>query len=115
MRKLSLLLAVVLVISMPLTAFAAVRNIDIEPELSFNGTTANCNLVVLGNNASEHIEVTMKLMNGYYCVASWQAEGYGYLQMQKTALVTKGCTYTLVIEITINDVFQPPYATTKTC
>ena len=115
MRKVSILLAMILVLSMPLTAFAAVNNVRIQPVLSFAGTTANCDVTVLGNDSSEHIEVTMKLMNGYYCVASWQAEGYGYVEMEKTALVTKGCTYTLVVEVTIDDVLQAPAVVNKTC
>ena len=115
MRKVALLMAIILVISMPLTVSAAPRALGINPTLEFDGTTANCDVMVVGNNISEHIEVTMKLMNGYYCVASWYDDGYGYVRMHGDAAVTKGCTYTLVIEVTINDVVQPPVSINGTC
>lgn len=115
MRKAALLMAIILVISMPLTVSAAPRALTINPTLAFDGTTATCDVLVVGNNTSEHIEVTMKLMNGYYCVASWYDDGYGYVWIQEDAAVTKGCTYTLVVEVTVNNVVQPPVYQNGTC
>lgn len=115
MRKAALILAIILVISMPLTVSAAPRGLTINPTLAFDGTTANCHVMVVGNDTSEHIEVTMKLMNGYYCVASWYDDGYGYVPMHEDATVTKGCTYTLVVEVIVNGVASSPVSINGTC
>lgn len=63
MRVTALLLAVVLLISMPLSVAAAPRALDISPTLSFNGTTALCEVIVSGDTTSDHVEVWMKLMH----------------------------------------------------
>ena len=85
MRKIALLLVIMLVISIPLSVSAVEpRALDIEPILRFNVTTANCEVVVVGNNMSESIEVTMELMRGTYCVDRWTSSGYGYIHMEKT-------------------------------
>ena len=115
MKKLALLMAIVLVISMPLTVSAASRALSIRPNIAFNGTTATCHVAVVGNNISEHIEVTMKLMYGNSCVATWTDDGYGYVVMEENATITNGRTYTLVIEVIINDVVQQPVSIDGTC
>lgn len=115
MKKLALLMAIILVISMPLTVSATPRALSIRPSLTFEGTTATCHVLVVGNNTSEHIEVTMKLMYGNSCVASWSDDGYGYVLMEENATVTKGRTYNLVVEVTINGVANPPVYQSGTC
>lgn len=115
MRKTALFLAIILVVSMPLTVSAAPRMLTINPTLAFNGTTAACEVAVVGNNMSEYIEVTMKLMYGTSCVASWSDSGYGYVYMLEYANVTKGRTYDLVIEVTFAGVVKPPVYESGTC
>lgn len=115
MRKVALVMAIILVISMPLTVSATPWILNIRPSLTFEGTTANCYVMVVGNNTSEHIEVTMRLMYGSSCIASWSDDGYGYVRLQGNAGVTKGCTYTLVVEVTINNVVQQPVSIDETC
>lgn len=111
MKKLVIIIAVLLIATMPLQAYAA----TVSPSLSFSGTTAKCDAVIVGNTASEHLEVTMKLMYGTSCVASWTDEGYGYISMSKTATVTVGRTYKLVVEVTANGVAKDPVYVTGTC
>ena len=115
MRKVALLMAIVLIISMPLTVSAAPRTLGISPLLEFEGTTATCEVEVVGNNTSEHIEVVMKLMDGTSCVKAWMDDGYGYVYMLTYANVTKGKTYTLRIEVTVNGVDQQPVYISGTC
>ena len=115
MRKVALLMAIVLVISLPLSVSAAPRALSVYPTLSFNGTTATCEVYVLGNNNSEHIEVTMKLMRGNYCEATWYADDYGYVYMLEYDTVTKGYTYDLVVTVTVNGVAKQPVSVSKTC
>lgn len=115
MRKVALLMAVILVITMPLSVSAAPRALTINPSISFTGTTATCQVTVVGNNTSEHIEVAMKLMHGNSCVISWYADGYGYVHMPRTAAVTKGLTYDLVVAVSVNGVASTPVSVSGTC
>lgn len=115
MRKVALFLAIVLVISMPLTVSATPRMLTINPSLDFDGTTAECQVTVVGNNMSEHITVVMKLMHGNTCVKAWLNDDYGYVYMLTYANVTKGQTYTLYIEVTVNGVAQQPVYISGTC
>jgi len=115
MRKIALVMAIILVISIPLTVSATPWVLNIRPSLTFEGTTANCYVMVVGNNTSEHIEVTMRLMHGNSQIASWSDDGYGYVRLQGTAGVTRGYTYTLTVEVTVNNVVEQPVSITKTC
>ena len=115
MRKVALLMAIILVISTPLTAVATPWVLNIRPSLTFEGTTATCYVLVVGNNTSEHIEVTMKLMYGNSLVASWSDDGYGYVRLQQNAGVTQGRTYTLVVEVTVDNVVKQPVSINETC
>lgn len=115
MKKVAVFLVIVLIMSMPMSAIAATRSLSVNPDLTFSGTTAKCTTTVLGNDMSEYLVVTMKLMYGTSCVASWNGSGYGYVYMDKTANAVKGRTYELVVEVTVNGVAKEPISTTKTC
>ena len=115
MKKTALLLAIILVISLPMSALAAPRALNISPLLRFTGTTAECEVTVVGNMTSDYVEVTMKLMRGNYCEASWSANGYGYVYMYKEDTVTKGRTYNLVVEVKLNGVASSPVSVSGTC
>ena len=115
MRKVALALAIILIISMPLSVSAAPRALGINPVLDFDGTTATCKVTVIGNNTSEYIQATMKLMYGSTCIASWSSSGYGYVYMLKNTTVTAGRTYNLVVEVTVNGVVKTPVSVSGTC
>lgn len=108
-------MAIILVVSIPLTVSAAPRALTINPTLAFDGTTATCEVAVVGNNISEHITVVMKLMHGNTCVKAWMHEDDGYVYMLTYANVTKGQTYTLRIEVTVNGVVKQPVYINGTC
>ena len=115
MKKTALLLAIILVLSMPLNVSAAPRILGINPTLGFTGTTAECEVTVVGNMMSEYIEVTMKLMRGSYCEASWSDSGYGYVYMYEEDTVTKNRTYSLVVEVKVDGVASSPVSVSATC
>lgn len=115
MKKIAFLLAIVLAISAPLSVSAATYILTLNPHLSFNGTTAVCEVTVVGNTMSDFIEVDMELMHGATCIASWSAEGYGFVNLERYANVTKGQTYTLVVAVTMNGVSKTPVTKTNTC
>lgn len=114
MKKIALLLAIILIISSPLSASATARSDSILPQLTINGTTATCT-VAISSNLADEIQVTMRLMHRSAYIAAWTASGTGYVSLNKTATVTPGNTYTLVVQVTINGVTKPPVAVSKTC
>ena len=116
MKKIALLLAVILVLAMATTAYAAEpRLLNIMPGLSFSGTTAECSVVVAGNYANDDIDVVIKLWRGSTCVRTWYANGDGYVFWEGTATATKGKTYTLTADVTINNVTKPRVSISGTC
>lgn len=116
MKKVALLLAIVIILATPLSVQAAnQRIIGIMPELTFNGTTANCSVRVIGNNTSEHIEVAMKLWRGPLIIDMWTADGYGYVFLGDTSTVSKNQTYTLTADVKIDGVSQPRVSCSDTC
>ena len=115
MRRLALFLAIILIITMPLSVSAATRATTINPTIGFSGTTAECEVVVVGNYSTDYIEVTMKLMRGSSCVDIWKATGYGYLYLYKETNVLRNVTYTLVAEVKINNVALTPVSVSDKC
>ena len=115
MKKVALILVVILALRIPLTAHAATRELSISSSLSFIGTTATCKATAVGDNISQHIQVTMKLMYGTIQVASWSGSGYGYVYLSKTATAVSGRTYKLVVQVTLDGVVKDPVYVTKTC
>ena len=104
MRKVALFLAIIIVVAMPLSVSAASRAISVNPTLQFVGTTAECEVIVVGNNGTDYVEVTMKLMRGTSCVATWSDSGYDYVYMYEEASIVRNVTYTLVVQVKINNV-----------
>lgn len=116
MKKIALLLAIVLILSTPLSVHAAEpRMLSIYPGISFSGTTAECSLAVTGDYADDEIDVVIKLWRGSTCLRTWYASGEGYVFWEDTATVTKGQTYKLTVDVTVNDVLKPRVSTSGTC
>lgn len=116
MKKIALLLAIILLVAAPLTVQAATpRLINISPELSFTGTTANCYVLVAADHISQEIEATIKLWHGTTCLETWYASGNGYLSWRDTATVTRGNTYRLSVDVTIDDEALDQVYINKTC
>ena len=108
MRKVALFLAIVIVVSTPLTVFTNPRVMQIVPSLTFNGTKAICEVTVSGDATTDYIVATMTLMRANNLEARWQASGYGYVYMSKQDSVIAGRTYKLLIEVTVNGVAKDP-------
>ena len=87
MRKTALLLAIILILSMPLSAAAAPRSLEVEYTLDFSGTTAICEATVTGERPSDYVEVLLKLMHGPYCVGTWYDSSNYYVDLQGTTTV----------------------------
>ena len=117
MKKVAFLLALILVVSMPLSTLAATPRQDANyaVSLTFSGTTANCKAEVVTANESYYCVITMKLFCGNQLVKQWSQSQNGSFEMQRTCTVTKGQTYKLTMELMVNGTSRPSRSVTKTC
>ena len=121
MRKTAFFLALILILSVPTTAYAAVPDeispfaLKIMPSLSFDSETANCTVTVIGDNMSDSISITMKLWQGNSCIATWSTSGTGYMQFSRSIDVTEGLQYKLTADVSINDNAKPTVSVQGTC
>lgn len=116
MRKRVLALSLILALVLGMTAQAAPAKMPrVGPTLSFSGTTATCAVSVIGDKASDTIAVTAKLWKGSTCLKTWTKSGTGRVSISNTVTVTKGQTYKLTADATVNGVKQAQKSTTKTC
>ncbi len=116
MKKIALLLAVAIVMPVPMSVYAATpKMIGIMPNLSFDGTVAQCSLRVTGNSTSEHIEATIQLWQGNRCIATWYDSGNGYLFFSTTQKAVRGESHILTADISINGKMQPRVSCPKVC
>lgn len=115
MKKMAFILAVILVISVPLSVSAETRAGAPLLELTFNGTTATCKAAAYGDARNDFVQVTMKLKHGSTVLQSWYQDGFKSIQMEKTySGLTKGQTYTLEVTVIINGV-KETRSTSGTC
>lgn len=121
MRKTAFIIAIIMILSVPTTTYAATSNeispfvLRIYPQISFNGEIATCTVNVYGDNVGDRISITMKLWQGYSCIATWSSSGSGYLQLTKTKNVTDGVEYKLTADVTINGVAKPTVSVSGIC
>lgn len=116
MRKRVLALTLVLALGLGFTVQAApLRAPRLYPNLTFSGTTATCTASVRADNATDTISMTVKLWQGATCLKTWTASGTGSASLSKTTTVTRGKTYKLTVDATINGVAQPQQSVTRTC
>ena len=107
MRKTALLLALVLLFSVPLSAQAAApRSIPIRSEISYSGNVATCTVRISGYSESDQLEATIKLWRGSSCIATWNESGTGYINFSDTATITPGKTHKLTIDWWVTGVAQ---------
>lgn len=115
MKKLAFLMALLLIVSIPVSANAVeVRAIHIIPSITFQDDVAYCSIEFYGDSQSDQITAKIKLYEDGVFKAGWPVSGYGSFTFSRQAYATRGCTYTLVVEATINGVERPPYSITET-
>lgn len=116
MWRRALTLSLVLLFTLALTAQAApMRAPGLDKSLSFSGTTATCKATVYGDHGTDTVSLTVKLWQGTTCLETWSASGTGYAKVNKTATVTRGKTYKMTVDFTVNGVAEPQLSITKTC
>ena len=103
-RVVSFVLAVALAVGATLCSAAAAdiekRAIQIRPALTFNGTNATCEVLVV--SGTDDLDVTMTLKRGNTVLDKWSESGTGYVLMTEHYTVIKGVTYTLEVSGTRN-------------
>lgn len=115
MKKIVPILVALLLFIVPMNAYAATRQISIRPTLAFDGTTANCKVLVVADSETDSIQVCVKLMQGSTCLATWNGSGSGFLNFSATKEVIKGKEYILSVEATIRGVKQPVVKISNVC
>lgn len=70
--------------------------------LDIEGTTATCSLRAVANHISDDLRAVIRLYRGSTCIRVWTVTGNGYIFAEKTATVTKGYTYRMSVDLTVN-------------
>ena len=116
-RVFTFVLAIALTVGATLCTAAATtiepRAIQIWPSLTFDGTTATCEVMVI--SGTDDLDVTMTLKRGNTVIARWSDSGTGIISMVEHCSVTKGVTYTLEVSGTRNGVAFEAHSVTRTC
>lgn len=94
---------------------AAPRTISIKPSISFDGTTAKCNVSIVADKMSDSINATIVLWDGSKIVDSWTASAIGYLLFSNSAQTVKGKTYKLTVDTVIGGIAKPQVSVEGTC
>lgn len=121
MKKTVFLLILILVMVIPIKANATATGentpyaLHVRPSLSFDGTTANCSVTVIGENMNDSISIIMKLWQGNSCIATWSTSGKGYVQFSRSKNVTEDLQYTLTADVTINGIANPTFSDHGIC
>lgn len=91
------------------------RTISLGAQLSFSGTTATCHVVIPRPDYSDVISATIKLCCDGQSIKTWNESANGYLLFDGTVSVTKGKTYELVVDYTVNGKAQTSLYDSGTC
>lgn len=64
MKKLAPIMITLLLLVVPMNAYASTRQVRITPSITFDGTIANCKVFITADNMADSIQVSVKLMQG---------------------------------------------------
>lgn len=92
---------------------AETRMNEIIPQLSFNGTTANCSVAITG--PGKDIAATITLWHGNRVMGSWSGSGTSALGVSGSARVNEGENYVLKVTGSIGGVPFDPVRISRTC
>lgn len=115
MKKRYLVIGCILALLLTTSAYAISPRTYALPSLYFSGTTANCSVEVVADYSTDKINVVMALWNGSTCIDSWEKSGFGYVELSKEATVTRGKTYELTVDLTVNSKVYPTASISRKC
>ena len=114
-KKIILCLLVMLMLFTAVSVQAATsRAVRASLQLTFDGTQANCSVVITADMLTDTISATMQLKQGNTIIDSWSSSSNGFLILRETAPVEENKTYTLVVTYSINGVVRPSISSTET-
>lgn len=96
-KRVSVLTIIIALLLTVTTAAVTSRGVIVTPTLSYDGTTAVCEVVAAGNTENETIFATIRLMHGDEMIRTWYPSARGILDFTETVEVTRGETYTLTV------------------
>ena len=114
-RVFAMVMVLVLALSLAAQAAGPMRTPSAKPNLTFSGTTAMCSATVNGDKATDRIAAAMRLWKGNTCLETWIKRGTGTVKFSETTTVSRGATYKLTVDYTVNDVAQSQKSVTRTC
>lgn len=108
-------LALTMLLGITAQASGPIKSPEARPILSFDRTTAICTVYIRGNSSTDTIKATVKLLSGLKCLAEWKSESIGSVKIKESHHVSKGRTYKLTVDYTVNGIKQPQSSVTRTC
>lgn len=116
MRKIALLLAVAILLSVPVNAYAVMPRYEhITADLTFNGRNATYRGVAAPVNSSDYVVMRITLWKGTMCLVDETVTGYGYLSYTYIITLTSCWEVELRVDVTINGVVYPTRNDIATC
>lgn len=116
MKTKTLLASIIMVLLLATPTYAALApRTTIAPTLTFTNTTATCGVTIFDGSSSAKITAVISLKNGNDCIESWERSAVGYFYFNETVSVTRGQTYTLSVDATIDGKTYQTASTSNTC
>lgn len=116
MKIKTLLASIIMVLLLATPAYATLtRGSTIAPTLTFTNTTANCGVTIFDGSDNAKITAVISLKSGNDCIESWERSAVGYFYFNETVSVTRGQTYTLSVDATIDGKTFSTVSTSNTC
>lgn len=117
-RFCSLAAVLLLVLSMAVPAGAAEpRAVAPKPTLTFDGTTATCEVNIVADSSSERIEATVKLWQGGTCLKTWTDSATQYLRFSESTStgIQAGKSYQMTVDYIIAGKSYPRVSASAVC
>lgn len=103
------------ILMMQIAQAAESRAVKSSVDLSFNGTTAICSAVCIGDSSTDKIEATLTLYQGSTVIDSWSDSGNWSVTLTGEHKVTSGKSYRLELAYSVNGIKQSAVTATNTC
>ena len=94
---------------------ASTRAASVVPRISFDGTTASCTVFIAADRPTDDIDAVIKLWQGSRCIETWEESSVGDLAFSGKVTVSKGKTYRLTVDVTLEGKAHPRFSVEGTC
>lgn len=94
---------------------ASTRAASVVPRISFDGTTVSCTVFIAADRPTDDIDAVIKLWQGSRCIETWEESSVGDLAFSGKVTVSKGKTYQLTVDVTLEGKVQPRFSVEGTC